>query len=127
MIDENLPPAMARAMAELFKNEHEVIHLRARFGPGVTDTKWIRTLSAEGGWTVISADRRISRNKAEQAAFRSSKLVGFFFPPSLQGASILRKMERLMVTWINIEAQVSLVQGGSMFEIPAKGNRLRPL
>lgn len=77
--------------------------------------------------TVLSADRRISRNEAEQAAFRASRLIAFIFAPALQKGTLLKKMERLMVLWPKIEAQVGLVQGGSMFEILAKGDRLRPL
>ena len=127
LVDENLPPALARALAELFRGQHEVIHIRDRFGPKVTDIEWIGALNAEGHWTVLSADRRISRNKAEQAAFRASRLIAFIFAPALQKGTILKKMERLMVLWPKIEAQVGLVQGGSMFEIPAKGDRLRSL
>jgi hypothetical protein len=78
LIDENLPPALARALDALFAPEHEIIHLRKRFGPGVKDVEWITTLSREGRWVVISADRRITRNKSEYNAFRSSRLIGFF-------------------------------------------------
>lgn len=127
MVDENLPPTLARALAELFKGQHEVDHILLKFGPGVKDVDWIRELSADGNWTVLSADRRISKNKAEQAAFRSSRLIAFIFAPALQKATLLKKMERLMVIWPTIEAQVGLVQTGSMFEIPVKGDRLRPL
>ena len=126
-MDENLPPALARALAELFKGQHEVIHIRDRFGPRVTDIEWISVLNAEGHWTVLSADRRISRNKAEQTAFRASRLIAFIFAPALQKGTTLKKMERLMVLWSKIETQVGLVQGGSMFEIPVKGDRLRLL
>lgn len=127
LVDENLPPALARALGELFMNQHEVIHIRQRYGPGVKDIDWIRDLNADGHWIILSADRRISKNKAEQTAFRSSRLIAFIFAPALQKGTILKKMERLMVMWPKIEAQVGLVQGGSMFEIPAKGDRLRSI
>ncbi|MFL2778485.1 MAG: DUF5615 family PIN-like protein [Paracoccus marcusii] len=127
LVDENLPPALARALAELFINQHDVIHIRQRYGPGVKDVDWIKDLNADGHWTIISADRRISKNKAEQTAFRASRLIAFIFAPALQKATMLKKMERLMVMWPKIETQVGLVQGGSMFEIPAKGDRLRPV
>jgi predicted nuclease of predicted toxin-antitoxin system len=65
LIDENLPPALARAFDALFAPQHEIVHLRKRFGPGVKDVEWITTLSREGRWVVISADRRITRNKSE--------------------------------------------------------------
>lgn len=116
-VDENLPPAMARSLAALFVDEHEIVHLRDKFGPRVTDIEWMRALNSEGGWIVLSGDRRISRNKAEQAVFRSSRLIAFIFSPGLQKAPLTKKMERLMVMWGRIEQQAGLVGGGAMFEI----------
>lgn len=127
MIDENLPPGMAKALAALFVGKHEIIHLRQKFGPAVTDKDWIAALSAEGQWIVISADRRIARNKAEQQAFKSSRLVGFFLAPSLQKAKLTKQMERLMAIWETIEKQSELVRGGAMFEIPMKSLRLKQI
>lgn len=126
VVDENLPPRLARALDDLF-DEHEVTHLRTKFGPNFTDLEWIEALSAEGSWAVISSDRRISRNKAELKAFKASRLVGFFFPKSLEKAKLTRKMERLMSIWDSLEAQVALAAGGSMFEMPAKGSKFRTL
>lgn len=127
IVDENLPPAMAKALAALFVGQHEIVHLRERFGSGVTDVEWIEALNREGGWVVLSADRRISRNKMEQRVFRSSRLIAFIFAPGLQKAPILKKMERLMGIWETIEKQVELVSGGSMFEIQMKGVKLRAI
>lgn len=83
-MDENLPPPMARALAALFIGQHEVVHLRDRFGPKVEDIDWLTALNCEGSWVILSADRRITKNKAEQRVFRSSKHIGFFFAPGLQ-------------------------------------------
>ena len=127
IIDENLPVAMARSLAALFISEHQIIHLREKFGPSITDVDWIRDLNGEGSWIVISGDKRLSRNKAEQAVFRSSRLIAFIFAPGLQKAPLLKKMERLMVMWSRIEQQVGLVGGGAMFEIQMRGELLRPL
>lgn len=127
MVDENLPPPLARALAALFVEQHEIVHLRDRFGPTVSDVTWLTDLNHDGAWVILSADRRIAKNKAEQRVFRSSKHIGFFFAPGLQKASVLKKMERLMVVWDTIERQVPLVKGGSMFEIQMKGNQLKPI
>ena len=127
LIDENLPPSLANALNALFAGTHEVIHLRQRFGPRVKDVEWIPTLSSEGHWVVISADRRIARNKAEQQAFRNSRLVGFFLSPALQKAKLTKQMERIMALWETIEKQAELIGGGAMFEIPMKSSRLGQL
>lgn len=127
MVDENLPPAMARALAALFVGKHEIVHLRDKFGPSVKDAEWIGALSAEGHWVIISGDRRIAKNKAEQQAFKSSKLVGFFLAPSVQKAKLTKQMERLMALWETIEKQAELVRGGAMFEIPMKSSKLNQI
>lgn len=127
LIDENLPPALAKALAALFDGEHQVQHLRERYGPGVRDEEWIKDLHREGGWIVISADRRITRNKAEQHLFKSSSLIGFFFSSGLQKADTCRKMERLMALWTTIETQATIVSGGAMFEIPTKTTRIKQI
>jgi hypothetical protein len=127
LIDENLPPALAKALQALFQGEHEVVHLRARFGPGVKDREWIEKLSAEGRWIVLSGDRRITRNRVEYAAFRSSRLVGFFLSKGLYKAPVVKQMERILALWGAIETQSGIVAGGAMFELPMKSTRLGQL
>lgn len=127
MVDENLPPAKAKALAALFAGKHEIIHLRQKFGASVTDTEWIGALNLEGHWVIISGDRRISKNKAEQQSFKSSRLVGFFLAPGLQKAKLTKQMERLMALWETIEKQAELVGGGAMFEIPMKSSKLNQI
>ena len=68
--DHNLSPTLARAIHELFAPEHEARAFREKFRPDISDIEWITELSKEGRWIVLSGDRRITRNKAEQAAFR---------------------------------------------------------
>lgn len=127
VVDENLPPVLARALQALFAGRHEIVHLRDRFGAGVSDRDWIRALSAEGRWSVISGDRRIRRNKAEYHAFRNSNLTGFFLSRGLQKASVIKQMERLLALWEAIERQSALVEGGAMFELPMRSMRLAQL
>ena len=127
LIDENLPPALARSLNALFAGKHEVTHVRERYGPGVKDLQWISELSAEGRWIIISGDRRITRNKAEYNAFRSSNLVGFFLSKGLYKSPLIKQMERLLALWLTIEAQSALVQGGAMFELPMSSTRLKQL
>jgi hypothetical protein len=127
LIDENLPIAIARSLNALFAGKHDVTHVRERYGPGVTDLQWINELSAEGRWIIISGDRRITRNKAEYHAFRSSNLVGFFLSKGLYKSPLIKQMERLLALWLTIEAQSALVQGGAMFELPMTSTRLKQL
>jgi hypothetical protein len=121
IIDENLSPALAKALNALFAGEHEVVHIREKFGPSVKDADWIPQLSSGGRWIVISGDAKIAKRKAEQAAFRHSRLIGFFLSPALNGAKVTKQMQRLLALWDDIENIAKLVAGGAMYELPISG------
>lgn len=127
VLDENLAPALARALDALFKGEHTVVHLRDKFGRGVTDQRWIEDLSQDGQWVVISGDRRITRNRAEYQAFRNSRLIGFFLSKGLHKAKVAKQMERILAMWENMMTLAASVEGGAMFELPMKGSRARQM
>lgn len=127
VLDENLAPALARALDALFKGEHTIVHLRDKFGRGVTDQRWIDELSHDGQWVVISGDRRITRNRAEYQAFRNSRLIGFFLSKGLYKSRVVKQMERILAMWENMTTLASSVEGGAMFELPMKGSRARQL
>jgi hypothetical protein len=126
LLDEHLPPALARALQALFASEHEIIHLRDKFGPGVTDIEWIETLSREGRWVIISADRRITRNRAEYQVFRRSRLIGFFMSPALYRSKLTKQAERLLALWDGMIELADRVEGGAMFELPMKSTTRFP-
>lgn len=127
LLDENPPPALAHALNALFKGEHEIVHLREKFGPGIEDRRWIDVLNREGRWVVISGDRRITRNHAEYAAFRNSRLIGFFLSKGLYKARVIKQMERLLAMWESISLLADTAEGGAMFELPINGTRARQL
>ena len=127
LIDENLPPALARALNALFAGEHEIIHLRDKFGAGVKDVEWIDALNREGRWVIISADRRITRNNAEYNTFRNSKLIGYFMSRGLYKSKLTKQAERVLVLWDSIVDLATRVEGGAMFELPMKSNRIKQM
>lgn len=74
LIDNNLPPSIARALHELCSGEgHVVVSLRDRFPADTIDIHWITDLTAEGGWAVVSQDK-FSKGNAERQAFRECGL-----------------------------------------------------
>jgi hypothetical protein len=127
LIDNNLSPKIAHALHELYSPEHEIVALRDKFSNDTRDDEWITLLSAESRWVVISGDRRITRNHAEYNAFRNSRLVGFFLARALYKAKVTKQMERLLVLWENIEMLARTVEGGAMFELQIKSQRIRQL
>jgi hypothetical protein len=127
MFDHNLSPKIARALGALFKGEHEIFALKDRFSPTVTDLHWIKELSDDDRWVVISGDRRITKNKTEYNAFRSSRLIGFFLSKGLYKAPVVKQAERILAQWPNIESQYKLVRGGAVFELQPRGALIKQL
>ena len=127
LLDEHLSTALARALAALFVGEHEIVHLREKFGPGVTDLEWIETLSREGRWVIISGDRQITRKRAEYNAFRASRLVGVFLSRGVYKSRTVKQAERILALWDAIERLAGSVEGGAMFELPMTSSRLKQL
>ncbi|MFL1463884.1 hypothetical protein ACI6QG_16865 [Roseococcus sp. DSY-14] len=125
--DHNLSPKLADAMHALFQPDHEACALTGKFSRDVSDLEWITALGREGRWVVLSGDRRITRNKAEQAAFRGSRLIGIFLASAVCKAPVAKQAERILALWPSIEAVEATVAGGAMFELPMTSLRLRQI
>jgi len=61
LVDNNLPPALARALdalsANKFSDLEQVIALRDKFPQDASDVTWIQALGQEGDWFILSADQ----------------------------------------------------------------------
>lgn len=81
----------------------ELCHLREKFkDQSVADAEWIRALAAEGSWAIVSADPRITKGKAEQAAWRESGLTTFFFGSGWTEQSYWEQVADLVRWWPDI-------------------------
>ncbi len=130
LLDNNLSPYLARALNALLDPEGDrVAHLSDRFAPQTDDRTWIAALGDEGGWVVISADRRIYRNRLEREAWRRSRLVVFFLAPQWGKARHIEIAWRLLRWWPRIREQVAIVAAPAAFELPFRygSGRLRVL
>jgi hypothetical protein len=57
LVDNNLSFRIAHSLhAIVSADAHEVVALRDRFAPSVSDEHWIAVLGREGGWAVLSSD-----------------------------------------------------------------------
>lgn len=117
LIDNNLPPALARALNELSKAEgHLVIPLKDRFPPETKDIDWIMELKAEGGWTVISQDK-FAKGDAERRAFRECGLPIFCLAKQWSTDTYWNKAQNLVRWWPAIISQSELIKGGAAFKV----------
>jgi PIN like domain len=127
-LDNNLSPYLALALNALLEPEgDQVVHLRDRFPPDTEDLVWIEALSAEVGWIVISADRRIHRNRLEREAWRRSRLVVSFLSSQWRRLRNVEIAWRLLRWWPRIEEQARLITPPAAFELPREYRRMRVL
>jgi hypothetical protein len=129
LFDNNISPKVARAIHELIKDSgSSAIPLRDKFPPDITDIAWIMRLGEEGGWSIVSGDRAITRNRAERAAWLQTDLVGFFLEPALASLDPLAQSARLIMWLPVIERQIALISGPALFALPIRPtSRLRQI
>lgn len=129
LFDNNLSPKVARAIHQLIVSDGDAaVPLRDKFDPSIEDVDWIAALAEEGGWSVVSGDHRITKNRVERAAWLQTDLVGFFLEPSLARLDPINQAARL-IFWIPVlRRQLSLIQGPALFALPMKAtSKLRQL
>jgi hypothetical protein len=124
LTDHNISPKVARALNALVEDEQGsyVVPLRQKFAPSTADVDWIRALGSEGGWSVISADLRIHKNKAERAAWMQTDLIGYFLEPGLAALRPVEQAARLLLRLDALQAQSRLIRGPAMFAIPLRNS-----
>jgi hypothetical protein len=128
LVDHNVSPYLARAIAEVVKLEgHRVVPLEEKFHRNTSDFEWILALGDEGGWSFLSDDHRIRKNAAERRALRQARLTGFFFAKGWRKLGTIEKTARVLLHWPRLVRAEQLFHRGAMIEIPVKGTRLTQL
>jgi hypothetical protein len=122
-LDNNLPPALARALHEL-STPHEVTHLREKFKADTPDVDWIQALASERDWVIVSGDIRISRNRDELRAWSESGLTAFFLEKAWAHLEFWTKATKLVQWWPTIMKQAETVQSQVGYLVPVKGAKL---
>ena len=123
LTDHNISPKVAKALNALVEDHQgsRVVALRDRFPINTSDVDWIGALGREGGWSVLSGDLHIQRNKAERAAWMQTDLIGYFLEPGLAALAPVEQTARLLMRLATIEAQSRMMRGPAMFSIPIRG------
>jgi PIN like domain len=100
------------------------------FDEDTDDEDWIMRLGEDkpADWIVVTGDKRITRNKAERAAWVRAGLKGFVLAPALQNTPVHRQASLLLWRWPSMGAFIVAAAAGSMFELPiGRGGKFRPL
>lgn len=117
LIDNNLPPAIARALHQLCEGEgHAVVALRDKFDQCASDIHWISSLKAEGQWSVVSQDK-FTKGDMERKAFRECGLPIFCLAKQWGQEPFWSKASNLVRWWPAIIRQSELVGAGGAFRV----------
>lgn len=124
LVDNNLPPRLARGLGALFAGLDHVEHIRDKFGTGsLTDEEWIKRLGEEGGWCVLSGDRNIARKRPSRDAFLRANLIGFFPQPAVMSMQLHDQAARILRLWPTMKATAEAIERGC-FDLGVKGTKL---
>ena len=116
--DNNLPPAIARALHALSNKEgHQATHLRDKFPANTTDVSWINSLKNKGGWSVISQDN-FRKSDLEKQALKECGLIVFCLARHWSRAEYWDKAQNLVRWWPAIMEQAGRISGGAAFRVP---------
>lgn len=120
MLDNNLPPALAKALNALSEGDgHQVIHLTEKFCRDTPDIDWIQALRDEGGWIIISQDQ-FKKSDLEKQALRSCGLVVFCLGKNWSKMKYWDKAYQLVRWWPSIINQAERISGGAAFRVQWK-------
>lgn len=127
LVDNMFPPRLGRGLGAFFAGDHHIQHIKDKFGTGsLTDEEWIKRLGQEGGWSVLSGDRRIVSNRVSRDLFLSNNLVGFFPKSAVMNLPYTRQISRLLYLWPAIE-DFAASTGRGCYAIGITGSKLDTL
>ena len=105
LIDNNLPPALARALEALSRHSELpvdcVVALRDRFSANATDVAWMSELASEGGWNVVSGDN-FRKSSAERELLRRAGFNVFVLQKAWSSQQYWQKSAQLVLWWPKI-------------------------
>ena len=125
ILDNNMPPSIARALHEIIKCDgHEAHSLRDVFEKSISDIDYFNELGRQ--WIVISKDLQNAKKKAERAAILRNNLVAFYLSPALQKKKICEQAAAILWHWDKMLSQRLSLQNG-LFQLPENKSRFRSL
>lgn len=127
---------LANTIDGYIKNEnHRAFHIRDASNAGLNlsqhckDTEWINLLGLDSQeWIVITADKRISTNRAEREAFRRANLKGFLLNPAYQKIKVHQQASTLLWRWPELVDIIQRFNPPTLIGVPqSKSAKLNPL
>jgi predicted nuclease of predicted toxin-antitoxin system len=108
LFDNNMPPKLAKTLGYLEGEDGiHIEHLKDKFPPDTPDIDWIKILSSEGDWFIITRDNQIKNKPHERKAWRESNMSIVFLEKSWINFSLWDMAWRLIKCWPNLKANIN--------------------
>lgn len=122
-LDACIAPRLARALATIAEPQKlPIVHLSEKFDRSdIEDPEWIRALASEGDWIIVSGDTRISRSRAERAAWHESRLTAFFLDDGWASRGIWAQSAELIRWWPALVLEAQKAEPGSGYKLGFRG------
>ena len=126
-LDENLPPALARALNALAAiDDHEVVHV-TDYAKGARDIDLFHLAILDGVKVHITLDHH-QRKPAEREAIARLGLTVFVLAKGWNTLNHYEKAARLIEYWHPIMTTAENFAPGSMIKVPhRRGGKLEPI
>ena len=128
--DQCTAPRMAHTLHGFIRSDgHTAVHLSDILPRSTSDIDWINHLrDSQDEWLVVTADKRIRRNRPEREAFRRAGLRAFVLANGFEKQPMHRRCAALVNRWPDMSDQFDKLEPPFMFEPPvAWGARLKQL
>lgn len=125
-LDNCISPKFGKALNILAEVQaYQIIHLSEKFDRAITDIEWIGALARESGWVIVSGDPRITRSRAERAAWKEAGFTAFFFSDGWASRGYWNQAADIVIWWPKIVLEARRVRAGTGYLIPVKGKEMK--
>jgi hypothetical protein len=117
-----MPPKLARTINYLEGDDGITVeHLKDKFPADISDIDWIKKLTNEGGWFVITRDNQIRKRTHERKAWQESHIPIVFLQRSWISHDLWEMAWRLIKYWPALKECVNRNRKSESFLLAING------
>ena len=122
LFDTHLPPKLAKTLSFLEGDDGVIVkHLNEKFPPNTPDIEWIKKLTKEGGWFVITKDNQIRKRPHERKVWQESNIPIVFLPRSWIDFDFWSIAWRFIRYWPSLKESISRCRKNESLELSING------
>jgi hypothetical protein len=117
-----MPPKLAKTLNFLEGDEGiPVIHLKEKFPPDTPDIDWIKKLTEEGGWFVVTKDNQIRKKPHERKVWQEAHIPIVFLQKSWTNNDLWDMAWKIIKYWPNLKESIEHNRGAESLELSING------